>query len=98
MKWIRTVIAIAAIFMVASAAWSRTPEREKEMCSSDPVMETRYVFFHLRSRPFETPHLVSRRSSADSARLLTLFNRGLGKVRESGRAGTILESAMKGGK
>lgn len=36
-----------------TAVWLRSPEREMDFYLSDPVVNSRYVFFHMRSFPFE---------------------------------------------
>ncbi|MCP4688185.1 MAG: ABC transporter substrate-binding protein, partial [Desulfobacterales bacterium] len=36
-----------------SVVWWKTPEREKDFFFSDPVLDVRYVFFHLKSNPFD---------------------------------------------
>lgn len=36
-----------------SILWFRSPEIEKEFYVSEPVIESKFVFFHLKDRPFE---------------------------------------------
>lgn len=36
-----------------SILWFRTPELERDFYISDPVVDSRFVFFHLKDRPFE---------------------------------------------
>ncbi len=36
-----------------SVVWWKTPEREKNFIYSDPVLDVQYVFFHLKSAPFD---------------------------------------------
>ncbi|MBA3530656.1 MAG: transporter substrate-binding domain-containing protein [Ardenticatenales bacterium] len=36
-----------------SAVWFKNAEREKDFYFSEPVMDSQYVFFHLKSYPFE---------------------------------------------
>lgn len=37
----------------ASAGWSATPEREKSLIFSDPIIDGSIVFFYLKSMPFD---------------------------------------------
>lgn len=36
-----------------SVVWWKTAEREKDFIYSDPVLDVQYVFFHLKSTPFD---------------------------------------------
>ena len=55
MPWIERVYELAKAGQYdATMAWRATAVRlEHFVSSADPVMENRYVFFHLRSRPFD---------------------------------------------
>jgi len=55
MPWIERIYELARRGEYdATMAWRATPVRlEHFVSSAEPVMENRYVFFHLRERPFE---------------------------------------------
>ncbi|MCP4687520.1 MAG: amino acid ABC transporter substrate-binding protein, partial [Desulfobacterales bacterium] len=50
--WIRALSLAKAGAFDGSVVWWKTPEREKDFFFSDPVLDVRYVFFHLKSNPF----------------------------------------------
>ncbi len=71
-----------------SVVWSRTPEREKDVYFSDPLLVSYDVFFHL---------LLSKKIERNK-RMLILFNKGLKRLNESGRLKQYFEDYRKGGR
>lgn len=53
LPWPRAYAAAAAGKFDASAVWMRKDEREKDFLYSEPVLEEQFVFFHLKSLPFD---------------------------------------------
>ncbi|MES2818373.1 MAG: transporter substrate-binding domain-containing protein [Pseudomonadota bacterium] len=53
LPWPRAYAAAAAGKFDASAVWMRKDEREADFLYSEPVLEEQFVFFHLKSLPFD---------------------------------------------
>lgn len=50
--WPRAYLEASTGMRDATAIWMHKPEREKDFYYSQPVMEENFVFFHLKSKPF----------------------------------------------
>ncbi len=83
--WARSYVLAQMGKWEGSVVWSRSPEREKDFLYSDPVFETRKVFFHLKDYPFDWSSLDDLKDVIIGATLKYNYGPEFHEIAKSGK-------------